>query len=89
MLFTFIANPNSIILAVTPANQDIATSEPLKLAKEVDKEGKEKSVISIHFASGNRTLVVLTKLDLMDQGTDAMDVLLGKLVPVKLGIIGV
>lgn len=76
MLFTFIANPNSIILAVTPANQDIATSEPLKLAKEVDKEG-------------NRTLVVLTKLDLMDQGTDAMDVLLGKLVPVKLGIIGV
>ena len=38
---------------------------------------------------GCRTLAVLTKLDLMDQGTDAMDVLLGRLVPVKLGIIGV
>ncbi|VDM82042.1 unnamed protein product [Strongylus vulgaris] len=25
----------------------------------------------------------------MDQGTDAMDVLMGKIVPVKLGIIGV
>ena len=33
--------------------------------------------------------MVLTKLDLMDLGTDAMDVLTGKLVPIKLGIIGV
>uniref|UniRef100_A0A7E4V250 dynamin GTPase n=1 Tax=Panagrellus redivivus TaxID=6233 RepID=A0A7E4V250_PANRE len=76
MIYSYISNPNSLILAVTPANQDFATSEPLKLAKEVDKEG-------------NRTLCVLTKLDLMDHGTDAMDVLMGKLVPVKLGIIGV
>jgi dynamin 1-like protein len=76
MLQTYVANPNSLILAVTPANQDFATSEPMKLAKEVDQQGL-------------RTLAVLTKLDLMDQGTDAMDVLTGKLVPVKLGIIGV
>ncbi len=39
MLFNFIQNPNSIILAITPANQDFATSEPLKLAREVDPEG--------------------------------------------------
>ncbi|KAI3411969.1 hypothetical protein GPALN_002023 [Globodera pallida] len=76
MILSYIANPNSVILAVTPANQDFATSEPLKLAREVDRDG-------------DRTLVVLTKLDLMDNGTDAMDVLTGKLVPVKLGIIGV
>lgn len=38
---------------------------------------------------GCRTLAVLTKLDLMDHGTDAMDVLTGRVVPVKLGIIGV
>ena len=38
---------------------------------------------------GRRTLAVLTKLDLMDHGTDAMDVLCGRVVPVKLGIIGV
>ncbi|CAK5051567.1 unnamed protein product [Meloidogyne enterolobii] len=76
MLFSFISNPNSLILAVMPANQDFATSESLKIAREVDKEG-------------NRTLVLLTKLDLMDQGTDAMDVLTGRLVPVKLGIIGI
>jgi len=31
----------------------------------------------------------MTKLDLMDHGTDAVDVLLGRVIPVKLGIIGV
>ena len=39
--------------------------------------------------SGRRTLAVITKLDLMDQGTDAMEVLCGRVIPVKLGIIGV
>ncbi|KAL3320862.1 Dynamin-1-like protein [Cichlidogyrus casuarinus] len=72
----FIENPNSIILAVTPANSDMATSEAIKLAKEIDPLGR-------------RTLAVLTKLDLMDKGTDAHDILLGRLIPVKLGIIGV
>ncbi|KAL3982878.1 Dynamin central region family protein [Acanthocheilonema viteae] len=76
LIMSYIGNPNSIILAITPANQDFATSEPLKLAREVDPEGC-------------RTLAVLTKLDLMDHGTDAMEVLLGRIVPVKLGIIGV
>lgn len=76
MIFQFISNPSSIILAVTPANQDFATSEPIKLARDVDRDGQ-------------RTLAVLTKLDLMDQGTDAMDVLTGKIIPIKLGIIGV
>lgn len=32
---------------------------------------------------------MVTKLDLMDAGTDAMDVLCGRIIPVKLGIIGV
>ncbi len=40
MCFQYISNPNSIILAVTAANTDIATSESLKLAKECDPEGK-------------------------------------------------
>lgn len=39
MILGYIANPNSIILAVTAANTDIATSESLKLAKEVDHDG--------------------------------------------------
>uniref|UniRef100_A0AC34GP64 Dynamin GTPase n=1 Tax=Panagrolaimus sp. ES5 TaxID=591445 RepID=A0AC34GP64_9BILA len=76
MILSYISNPQSIILAVTPANQDFANSDALKLAKEVDEDG-------------NRTLCVLTKLDLMDRGTDAMAVLMGHVIPVKLGIIGV
>ncbi|CAD5219786.1 unnamed protein product [Bursaphelenchus okinawaensis] len=76
LILSYITNPNSLILAVTAANQDFATSEPLKLARDVDRDG-------------DRTLAVLTKLDLMDRGTDAMEVLTGRTVPVKLGIIGV
>lgn len=40
MILSYIANPNCIILSVTAANTDIATSESLKLAKEVDHDGK-------------------------------------------------
>uniref|UniRef100_A0A671VDL4 Dynamin-1-like protein n=1 Tax=Sparus aurata TaxID=8175 RepID=A0A671VDL4_SPAAU len=76
LIFKYISNPNSIILAVTAANTDMATSEALKVAREVDIDGR-------------RTLAVVTKLDLMDAGTDAMDVLMGRVIPVKLGIIGV
>ncbi|XP_030660719.1 dynamin-1-like protein isoform X3 [Nomascus leucogenys] len=76
LILRFISNPNSIILAVTAANTDMATSEALKISREVDPDGR-------------RTLAVITKLDLMDAGTDAMDVLMGRVIPVKLGIIGV
>ncbi|KAM4037696.1 dynamin-1-like protein isoform 2-T2 [Anomaloglossus baeobatrachus] len=76
LILRYISNPNSIILAVTAANTDMATSEALKIARESDPDGR-------------RTLAVITKLDLMDAGTDAMDVLLGRVIPVKLGIIGV
>ncbi|XP_034444497.1 dynamin-1-like protein isoform X1 [Hippoglossus hippoglossus] len=76
LIIKYISNPNSIILAVTAANTDMATSEALKVARDVDPDGR-------------RTLAVVTKLDLMDAGTDAMDILMGRVIPVKLGIIGV
>lgn len=47
------------------------------------------SQMCMSLSSGRRTLAVVTKLDLMDAGTDAMDVLMGRVIPVKLGIIGV
>eukprot|EP00954_Amorphochlora_amoebiformis_P002447 191949-Amorphochlora_amoeboformis.AAC.3 len=72
MSLKFIRNPNSIIVAVSPANTDIANSDSLKLAKEVDPNGQ-------------RTL----GLDLMDRGTDAMDVLKGKVIPLRLGFVPV
>ncbi|KAI3719362.1 hypothetical protein L6452_20259 [Arctium lappa] len=65
MVRTYVEKPNSIILAISPANQDIATSDAMKLAREVDPSGK-------------RTFGVLTKLDLMDKGTNALDVLEGR-----------
>ncbi|CAK9144938.1 unnamed protein product, partial [Ilex paraguariensis] len=61
MVRSYVEKPNSIILAISPANQDIATSDAIKLAKEVDP-------------TGERTFGVLTKLDLMDKGTNALDV---------------
>ncbi|PNF28899.1 Dynamin-1-like protein [Cryptotermes secundus] len=76
LVLKYSCNPNSIILAVVTANTDMATSESLKLAKECDPDGR-------------RTLAVVTKLDLMDAGTDAIDILCGRVIPVKLGIIGI
>lgn len=76
MILTFIRRENCLILAVTPANQDLATSDALKLAKEVDPDGL-------------RTIGVITKLDLMDQGTDARDILENKIFPLRRGYIGV
>lgn len=76
MIMNYIANPNSIILAVSSANTDFTTSEAVKMARDADPDGR-------------RTLAVVTKLDLMDHGTDAYDVLCGRVIPVKLGIIGV
>lgn len=78
LIRSYIKNPNSIILAVSPANNDMATSESIKLAQE-------KSIDP----NGDRTLLVVTKLDLMDEGTNAFRELSGNIIPVKLGIIGV
>ena len=76
MLVHYISSPTCLILAVSPANADLATSDALNLAKQVDPEGV-------------RTIGVLTKLDLMDQGTDAKDILDNKFIPLKRGYVGV
>ena len=72
----YIDNNLTIILCVIAANSDIATSDGLKLAKEIDVEG-------------TRTLGVLTKLDIMDEGTDAKNTMQNKEILLKLGYIGV
>ncbi|XP_015683028.1 dynamin-2 isoform X2 [Protobothrops mucrosquamatus] len=76
MILQFISRESSLILAVTPANMDLANSDALKQAKEVDPQGL-------------RTIGVITKLDLMDEGTDARDILENKLLPLRRGYIGV
>ena len=76
MTLRYINDPYTIILCAIDANQDISTSDGLYLAKEIDYYGE-------------RTLGVLTKVDLMDIGTDCKDILLNKLIPLKLGYIAV
>ncbi|KAM9746273.1 dynamin-2 isoform 3-T3 [Menidia menidia] len=76
MLMQFITKESCLILAVTPANTDLANSDALKISKEVDPQGV-------------RTIGVITKLDLMDEGTDAKDILENKLLPLRRGYIGV
>ncbi|ODV93896.1 hypothetical protein PACTADRAFT_51644 [Pachysolen tannophilus NRRL Y-2460] len=76
MIMKFISKPNAIILSVNAANTDLANSDGLKLAREVDPEG-------------TRTIGVLTKVDLMDQGTDVIDILAGRVIPLRLGYVPV
>ncbi|XP_011480054.1 dynamin-1 isoform X4 [Oryzias latipes] len=76
MLLQFVTKENCLMLAVSPANSDLANSDALKIAKEVDPQGL-------------RTIGVITKLDLMDEGTDAKDILENKLLPLRRGYIGV
>ncbi|KAJ5461996.1 Vacuolar protein sorting-associated protein 1 [Penicillium daleae] len=76
MVLKYISKPNAIILAVTAANQDLANSDGLKLAREVDPEGQ-------------RTIGVLSKVDLMDEGTDVVDILAGRIIPLRLGYVPV
>ncbi|KAM8874773.1 dynamin 3a isoform 2-T2 [Spinachia spinachia] len=76
MIMQFIRKEDCLILAVTPANTDLANSDALKLAKEVDPQGQ-------------RTIGVITKLDLMDEGTDARNILENRLLPLRRGYIGV
>ncbi|KAH6626955.1 Dynamin central region-domain-containing protein [Chaetomium sp. MPI-SDFR-AT-0129] len=76
MIVKYIQKSNAIILAVTAANIDLANSDGLKLAREVDPEGQ-------------RTIGVLTKVDLMDEGTDVVDILAGRIIPLRLGYVPV
>jgi len=76
MVLKYIQKSNAIVLAVTAANIDLANSDGLQLAREVDPEGQ-------------RTIGVLTKVDLMDEGTDVVDILAGRIIPLRLGYVPV
>ncbi len=62
------------MVAVQAANSPIVTSESLKLAREIDPEGR-------------RTLAVVTKLDLLDPSLDTYEILTGAFL--KNEVIGV
>ncbi|KAF5936925.1 hypothetical protein HYC85_024431 [Camellia sinensis] len=76
MIMSYIKLPSCLILAVTPANSDLANSDALQIAGNADPDGY-------------RTIGIITKLDIMDRGTDARNFLLGKVIPLRLGYVGV
>lgn len=74
IMYRHIRDERTIILAVIPSNTDIATQEILTIAKEVDPKGL-------------RTLGVLTKPDLVDNGGEEniINLVEGKRNPLRLG----
>jgi replication fork clamp-binding protein CrfC len=76
MVVRYIREPSCIIMAVTAANTDLALSDAIQLAKEYDP-------------TGERTIGVITKVDIMDRGTDASEIFDGRVIPLKLGYVGV
>jgi replication fork clamp-binding protein CrfC len=76
MVTKYCRDERTVILAVVPANQDMATSDSLQIARQLDPEGK-------------RTLGVVTKIDIMDKGTDARSMLSNEEIPLALGYVGV
>ena len=74
LIETYLKQERTVVLAVIPANQDVATIDILQKAKGADPEGA-------------RTIAVLTKPDLIDQGAEkeVLETLLNKRAPLKLG----
>ena len=72
----YCAEERTIILCVIPANADMATSQGLDLARKWDPEG-------------HRTLGVITKIDIMDRGTDASHMIMNREIPLRLGYVGI
>lgn len=129
--------PSCLILAVSPANQDIVNSDALDMARQVDPEGRRTigeagaAAARVGYERGEPASLpacsrtagrpqhcaavpqqfnarlhpptnpcatrtnprpiagVLTKLDIMDRGTDAVSVLKSEVVPLALGFVGV
>jgi len=75
LLLRYVSHRSCLILAVSAANTDLATSDALALAREVDPHGE-------------RTLGVITKLDLADESGGALEALQGRVYPLRLGYIG-
>ena len=73
---SYIQPKSAIIMAVCPANNDLANADSLKIARRADP-------------TSDRTIGVLTKLDIMDEGTNALDILRGRVYPLKLGFVPV
>lgn len=76
MAARYCSDERTIILCVIPANQDMSNSDGLQMAMKLDPKGE-------------RTIGVITKIDIMDRGTNAKKMLLNEEIPLKMGYVGV
>ncbi len=76
MARSYCSDEMTIILCVIQANMDLSTSDALQMARKLDPNGE-------------RTLGVITKIDLMDRGTDAMKILSNDEIPLRYGYVAV
>ncbi|XP_058623239.1 interferon-induced GTP-binding protein Mx2-like isoform X1 [Onychostoma macrolepis] len=76
LIMKYINKRETINLVVVPCNTDIATTEALKMAQEVDPDGK-------------RTVAILTKPDLIDKGTEksVLAIVNNEVIPLRKGYI--
>ncbi|OVA01830.1 Dynamin central domain [Macleaya cordata] len=84
MILSYIKHPSCLILAVTPANADLANSDALQIAGTADPD---VNILLLRCSDKNTSMWF--QLDIMDRGTDARNFLLGKVVPLRLGYVGV
>lgn len=76
MARAYCADDLTIILCVVQANMDLTTSDALQMARKLDPNGE-------------RTVGVLTKIDIMDRGLDAIKILQNEEVPLRYGYVAV
>ena len=67
MLFQFITKSNCLVLAVSPANSDLANSDALKIAKEVDPEGKIGIFLAANYFIGMYIICVIFRKCLVEE----------------------
>eukprot|EP01053_Blabericola_migrator_P010657 Blabericola_migrator_1__10656@NODE_607_length_7343_cov_208_169736_g440_i0_p2_GENE_NODE_607_length_7343_cov_208_169736_g440_i0NODE_607_length_7343_cov_208_169736_g440_i0_p2_ORF_typecomplete_len775_score198_62Dynamin_M/PF01031_20/3_2e61Dynamin_N/PF00350_23/5_4e39GED/PF02212_18/4_4e22FeoB_N/PF02421_18/0_21FeoB_N/PF02421_18/0_00067MMR_HSR1/PF01926_23/2_1e06RsgA_GTPase/PF03193_16/2_1RsgA_GTPase/PF03193_16/0_15AIG1/PF04548_16/6_9AIG1/PF04548_16/0_82GTP_EFTU/PF00009_27/0_027IIGP/PF05049_13/0_75IIGP/PF0 len=76
LVLSYVRNNKCIVLAVSAANVDLANSDSLRIAREVDPQGI-------------RTIGVLTKADLIDDPSMIVNILEGRLYPLRRGYVPV
>jgi len=76
MAHRYVSDARTIILCVVPANADMTTSDGLQMARQLDPKGI-------------RTIGVITKIDIMDRGTNAKRMIMNQEVTLRLGYVGV
>ncbi|KAJ7554794.1 hypothetical protein O6H91_05G009400 [Diphasiastrum complanatum] len=77
--------------------QAAASASTTNMIRELETKIEKQQEETLFWAStlkegtkpGSRTIGVITKLDIMDRGTDARSFLLGNVVPLRLGYVGV